>query len=109
MNSFKTLAAAATIVPAICLAAPEAISTPIAGSSAAFVVSIEFAPNGKVFVPVYRHAIDHLAIKAAETCPTGYDKIAETVRGGGETAILGWKISCITPSTPSTTPPSESR
>lgn len=85
---------------------PPATATAKDGSDGVFIVSKQFAPRGKVFWPQYRIAVDKIAWLASDTCPNGYDKLGEFVRGSGETPTLSWEIRCITPpATPVATAP----
>ncbi len=90
--------------------AADAASRQKPGVDATILISKEFAPAGKIFFAMYVVALDHLAIRAAETCPDGWDKLAEYSRGSGETPVLTWEIRCITPpATPAAIAPTAPR
>lgn len=102
----KLAALIAMVATTSALANPPATATPKEGADGVFTVSKQFAPRGKVFWPQYRIAVDQIAWVASDTCPSGYDKLAEFVRGSGETPTLSWDIRCITPpATPVATAP----
>lgn len=104
----KLIALIAMIATTSAMANPPATATSKDGADGVFTVSKQFAPRGKVFWPQYRVAVDQIAGMASDTCPNGYDKLAEFVRGSGETPTLSWDIRCITqPSKPTSTAPAE--
>lgn len=76
-----------------------------------FLLKKYFSANNALTFGVarYTNASESLSFKADETCPAGYDKLAESVRKESGKASLIWEIRCITPSTPVATAPLESK
>ncbi|MDO8932068.1 MAG: hypothetical protein Q7U97_06725 [Rhodocyclaceae bacterium] len=93
------VAAVAVFMSFPCFAAPEVFSTAKQGDPGTFAVNVEFAPNGRIFIPIYSLALDHAAMRSAELCPDGYIKLSETVGKLRDNSLLTWDIRCITPAT----------
>ncbi len=68
-----------------------------ASANPTITVSKHYAPNDPwaVGVPITRYALDHLHVKALESCPSGWEKLREYTTRDGDKYFLHFEIRCL--------------